>query len=61
MAVGGIRPPPGLNRVKEVKTSKSPGYESIPTSLIKEGPEEIAFLLLFHPINSSVRESVFPT
>ena len=52
---------PQLNRVKEVKTSKSPGYDNIPTSLIKEGAEEIAASLLFHPINSSLRESVFPT
>ena len=49
-----------LKILKELKTSKSAGYDNIPASLIKEGAEELAAPLL-HLINSSLRESVFPT
>ena len=49
-----------LKVLKELKTSKSAGYDNIPASLIKEGAEEIAAPPL-HLINSNLRESVFPT
>ena len=49
-----------LKELKQIKKTKSAGIDQIPPTLLKDGAEEIAYVLT-HLINRSLAIGTFPT
>ena len=49
-----------IKELKRIKRGKAAGIDQIPSDLIKDGAEEIAYILC-HLINKSLQTSTFPS